>query len=581
MADKTRRKEDLREALKRIDHRGYPAYKDLRGSYDFGDFVLVVDHVQGDPFAAPSRVRVRVAHEKASFPPETYRGRPREVALRDFLTRRFHDAISEVCKGRRGSGKSGLIAIDRPGQEIIERTSAIIGKDFIEARFVMGLPAVGRSVAGREAEAMFLGEVPAIVKRSLFYGSLDRASLMKHIETAEDADYLRGRLRPLGIVSFIADGSVLPRRSGIDQRPLRGEHLVPFQSPETLRVGVELPNRGKITGMGIPGGVTLVVGGGFHGKTTVLNAVELGVYNHIPGDGREFVVTDESAVKIRAEDGRRIEAVDISPFISNLPFGKDTVSFSTDDASGSTSQAANIIEALEAGAETLLIDEDTSATNFMIRDHRMQELVAKSREPITPFIDKIRQLYRDHGVSTILVVGGSGDYFDVADHVICMDEYRPVDVTQEARAIAERYRSERKREGGEGFGAITERCPVKEGIDPSKGRREVRISSRGLQSISFGVHHIDLGAVEQLVDPSQTRAIGEAIHYATRFMDGQRSLREVIDLVLSDIASHGLDALAPYPVGDHAVFRKFELASALNRLRTLKAVQRLRRPASS
>ena len=101
--------------------------------------------------------------------------------------------------------------------------------------------------------------------------------------------------------------------------------------------------------MGIRKGITLIVGGGYHGKSTLLKALEAGVYNHIAGDGREFVITDDTAFKLRAEDGRSITGVDISPFIKNLPNKKDTVHFSTEDASGSTSQAANLMEALESG----------------------------------------------------------------------------------------------------------------------------------------------------------------------------------------------------------------------------------------
>ena len=324
-----------------------------------------------------------------------------------------------------------------------------------------------------------------------------------------------------------------------------------------------------MAGMGLRKGVTLIVGGGYHGKSTLLRALELGVYNHIPGDGREFVITNPRTMKIRAEDGRRIEKVDISPFISNLPFDQDTRAFSTDDASGSTSQAANIIEALEVGTQVLLIDEDTSATNFMIRDQRMQELVKKDKEPITPFIDKVHQLYEDLGVSTILAIGGSGDYFDVADFVICMMEYKPFDLTSEAHAIAKKYKTGRSPEGGQSFGRIIERIPLAESFNPSKGRREVRISSKGLQSIVFGAYTIDLGSVEQLVSVSQTRAIGAAIYRATKYMDEKKTLREIVDKVLEDIGKNGLETLDNRPVGDYAEFRGLELACAINRLRTL------------
>ncbi len=560
---------DLKGILHRIDGRGYKAYKDIEGEYRCGEYILLVDHVQGDPFAAPTRVRVRVPQAVARFPADTYEVKGREVALRDFITRRFAEASRQFCRGNRGTGNSGLILIDSPKQEILERTSAFITNEHVEARFVMGLPAFGRRIAGKHAEEMFFEELPQIVRSSLFQKNLNTSGLYEHIETAEDADYLRSQLDTMGLVAFVADGAVLPRATGVDPRPLEKGRVVAFEAPETLRKRVELPNRGTITGMGVPRGITLIVGGGYHGKSTLLRALEEGVYNHIPGDGREFVVSNPCTVKIRAEDGRRIEKVDISPFIANLPFGQDTRKFSTDDASGSTSQAANIMESLEAGARVLLIDEDTSATNFMIRDQRMQELVSKDKEPITPFIDKVRQLYLDHGVSTILAIGGSGEYFDVADHVVCMVEYQPNDLTQEARLIAERYKAGRIPEGGERFGTITGRVPLARSFDPSRGRREVKISSKGLQSIAFGTHTIDLGAVEQLVDISQTRAIGDAIYYATRYMDGSRSLKQIVDAVLSAIEEKGLDVLNRRPVGDYAQFRGLELAAAINRLRTL------------
>jgi len=565
--------DELRSTLRRIDGRGYKAYKDIRGEYRFDRYKLVIDHVQGDPFAAPSRVRVIVPQSIAGFPQDSFKGRSRSLALRDFLTRRFSDAARRVPKGNRGSGKSGVISIDRPGQEILERTSMFVDPERVEARFVMGLPAFGRRVAGSQAISMFFEELPRIVSESLFFENLDHQSIYEHVEVAEDADNLRGMLNDMGLVAFVADGSILPRSSGIDPRPLKRGNVVEFRSPPSLRVEVDLPNRGNISGMGVPEGVTLIVGGGYHGKSTLLNALELGVYDHIPGDGRELVVADPTSMKIRAEDGRRIERTDISPFISNLPFGRDTVGFSTEDASGSTSQAANIIESLEVGTNTLLIDEDTSATNFMIRDHRMQELVSKDREPITPFVDKVRQLYRDLGVSTILVIGGSGDYFDVADRVICMVDYVPQDLTEEARGIAESNRSERRLEGGEEFGQLTPRIPLAKSFDPSKGRRDVRISTKGLHSIAFGTHNIDLGDLEQLVDSSQTRAIGEAIHYATGIMDGRMSMSEIVDRVIEEISIKGLDVLSPRPVGDHAQFRGQELAAAINRLRTLEVWQ--------
>ncbi len=570
---KTHGSEDLQHILLKINGRGYKAYKELEGRYDFDDFVLIIDHVQSDPFAAPSRIRVLIKQSKAGFPANTFNNKSREIGLRDFLTRRFYALAKKIAKGNRGTGKSGLIFIDTPGQEVLERTSVLVDHEHVEARFYVGLPARGRSVLSRVAESMLLHEVPDIIRSSLFYKKLDMKRLYAHIETVEDADFIREQLADYGLVSFIADNSVLPRSSGIDSRPLSKGNIVPFKSPASMKISFNLPNYGLIEGMGIKAGITLIVGGGYHGKSTLLDAVKLGIYNHVPGDGREFVITLVDAVMIRAEDGRRVEGVDISPFINNLPYGQNTGLFCTENASGSTSQSANIIEALECGASVVLIDEDRSATNFMIRDHRMQELISKDLEPITPFIDKVRQLYQDNGVSTILVIGGSGDYFDVADHVVSMKEYLPEDRTSDAKAIAETYATQRKREGGEVFGFMKNRVPLSGSFDPSRGKRDVKISLKGLLSIIFGTHEIDLGAVEQLVDVSQTKALGDAIHYATRYMNNERTLKEVIELVMVDIHTSGLDVLNKQRFGDYAVFRKYELAAAINRLRTLKVIQ--------
>lgn len=567
----------LRATLRRIDGRGYKAYKDLRGSYQCDPHVLHIDHVQGDPFAAPTRARIQVPQQVCGFPEALFNSPSRRVALEDYITRQFARAITDVAKGRRGSGKSGAIQIDRCGQEILERTSASVTSEFVEVRFTVGLPAKGRTVLASQADTMLLREIPDILQRALLFERLSTSDIRQHVEVAEDQDALRRLLHSRHLVAFLADGAVLPRRGGVDDRPRQPtpqEPVVAFQSPPELRVDFELPNCGPIRGMGIPAGVTLIVGGGFHGKSTLLQALERGVYNHIPGDGREYVVSRPDAWKIRAEDGRRIERVDISPFLKNLPFGKDTAQFCTENASGSTSQAANILEALEMGSQLLLIDEDTSATNFMIRDERMQELVAKDKEPITPFVDKVRQLYRDDDVSTILVMGGSGDYFDVADTVIMLDAYTPRDVTPQARAITQQHRTTRHNEGGEHFGVLAHRAPQARSFDARRGKRDVKIDIKGLHTIIYGTTTIDLSGLEQLVDASQTRAIGDIIlYYARQYAGNTTTLREGLDRVFAEISAHGLDALSTRKPGNYAMPRLFEVAAAINRMRTLHVKQ--------
>ena len=558
----------LASTLLRLDNANYKAYKDIKGSYQFADFQLIIDYVQGDPFAAPSQLRVVMPQTVAQFPPKLYQSPSREVALKDYLARQFAREASELSE-HRGTGKSGLIAIAPIGQEVLERNAVYIDSQAVEIRFVVGLPARGRRILGRQAAMMLCEELPQLIDRTLIYDALDPAAIAQQIETIEDADWLREQLRQHNLVTFVANGAILPRRSGIDPRPLLDG--ISFQSPPSLEVSFVCPNRGAIKGMGIPKGISLIVGGGYHGKSTLLRAIELSIYNHIPGDGREYVVTQPQAVKIRAEDGRSIAGVNISPFINHLPQQRSTTDFVTTNASGSTSQAANIIEALEAKAELLLIDEDTSATNFTIRDRRMQALIAKDKEPITPFIDKVRQLYSDLGVSTILVMGGSGDYFDVADLVIALENYLPQDVTQPAKAIAHAYQTQRSPEGGDCFGTITPRIPLAQSIDPSRGKRDVKLKSRGTDRIGIGIEDIDLSAVSQIVDEGQLKAIALAIVYAkNNYMDDKLTLPEILTRVQTDIATSGLDILSDYPQGNLVQFRPLELAAAINRLRSLQ-----------
>jgi len=570
-------KEDLRIILAGIDGRGYKAYKDIEGAYDFGHFSLLIDHVQGDPFAGPTGVILQIPQERAKVPPELFQNKTRAVALQDYLTRKFAAAIRSVVRGSRGIGGSGRISIDLPGQEVLERTSCRVDGEKVEVRFTMGLPAAGRTILSRQAEEMFFAEVPKIVERSLFYGNLTPGEGKNHVDVVEDQEFIRTQLTQKKWICFIANGSLLPRGSGVDERPMKGAEtgterpVVFFQSPPEMEVEVQTLHRGKIKGMAIPEGVILIVGGGFHGKSTLLNAMEKGVYPHIPGDGREFVVTHPAAVKVRAEDGRSVEKVDIRPFIANLPLGVNTAEFSTENASGSTSQAANIIEALEVGARVLLIDEDTSATNFMIRDQRMQELVSKSKEPITPFIDKVRQLYQEQGVSTVLVMGGSGDYFDVATWVIMMDAYLPKEVTPRVREIVQKYPSVRKSEGSASFGRVGSRIPLPISFDPQRGKRDVKIDAKSLKMILYGRTAIDLSQVAQVADESQTNAIGDLIHYcATRYFTGEVPLAEGLKKAMADVEAKGLDVLSPFKKGDYARPRLFELAAAINRMRTLK-----------
>lgn len=560
--------ERLREKLNQIDGKGYKAYKDIQGTYKGDGFLLHIDYVQPDPFAPPSRLRMEIPGSIIRLKDEWYFTDCRKTALEDFLAREISHRISMYGRGRTGTGKSGLIMIDTPSQEILKRTAVKVDKQRVEIRLSAGLPAAGRTVLGKLASGLLCSDIPEIVKRSMF--EFSKEQLEEQLMLCDNQQYIRKYIDDNRYICFIANSSILPRESGISDRPLKSQNVVPFESPKSLEVEIPLPHGKPIKGMAIPYGVTLIVGGGYHGKSTLLKAIERGVYDHIKGDGREYVITNARAFKVRAEDGRSVEKVNISPFISNLPLNKDTTKFTTEDASGSTSQAANIMEALEAGCSTFLIDEDTSATNFMVRDARMQELVSKDKEPITPFIDKVRLLYKDFGVSTILVLGGSGDYFDVADIVIMMDEYKPQDVTKEAREVSVRIKNTRKQEGGERFGEVTHRI-VKRHIpdNPRDGA-----DAKGLSTIIYGKTKVDLSFVEQLVDQSQTRSIALMMEYIlSRLSDDNTPLSQLLDKLYGLIYEKGLEVISPYNgkhPGDLAMPRRLEVSAALNRLRTLR-----------
>ncbi|MFW5898980.1 MAG: ABC-ATPase domain-containing protein [Jiangellaceae bacterium] len=573
---------DLAHALRRIDGKGYKAYKDVRGAWRFQGGILFVDHVQADPFAAPSKLRVRCDRASLRIPRELAESPTRRTALEDFLARRVHAAVGDV---RAKAKHAPTLSIDAGGQTVLERTAMIVRPDVVEARVEVGLPAAGRRVLGLQAKDLLCDTLPELVTRSLAWSPEVDTDGRAFVQCVENQEHVRARLREMGLVAFVADGAILPRASGVSDAPLTSPRRVPFESPDALRVTVELPHPADgpggtattLSGMGVPAGVTLIVGGGYHGKSTLLRALEVGVYPHVPGDGREYVISDPDAVKIRAEDRRRIEGVRITPLIADLPDGTDTEAFSTDEASGSTSQAAALVEAVEVGARALLMDEDTCATNLMVRDARMQALVAEEAEPITPLVDRVQELYGTLGVSSVLVMGGSGDYLDVADTVIQMQHYRPYEVTEAGRRIARDMPTRRQRPSRTAPLQVADRAPLANTLDPSRGKKAVKIDAPSRERLRYGREDVDLRCLDQLLDVGQTRAVGQAVRLAAaRWMDGRRPLREVLDALDAVLQAEGTDVLNPFGgdgreghPGRFARPRRHEVAAALNRIRTL------------
>lgn len=586
---------ELTSHLHAIDGRSYAAYKAIVGRYRSPlGWVLYIDRIQPDPYAPPTAIRVVLplaltgadarltgANETLTEANEPLTGTnshltaspTRAVALRDYLAR----TLRELLKGQ-------AISIAPAGQEILERSSVNLHETwqddfstpafnapgpYLELRLRWSLPAFGREIAGRQAARnLNLDLARAIASLDLRESELG-AEAWKHCQVAEDHAALQEILVERGWVAFLADGANLARRSGVSQLPLEGG--LPLTAPETLAQTVQLPHAGVVRGTAIPAGVTVIAGGGYHGKSTLLNAIARGIYPHIPGDGRELVATVPEAMAVRAADGRAVTGVDLRPFISHLP-GRDAdpAQFTTANASGSTSQAASIMESLELWGQpaqaALLLDEDTCATNLLIRDQRMRALVSSEREPITPLVDRIRALHRERGISTLIVMGGSGDYLDVADQVLIMDSYRLVDATAQARQVCDSQ--PRVDTSLPDFPLPAQRLPQR---PEAKRRGPSRTRALGTQRLVLDRHEVDVADVSGLVDEGQALAVAWALRaLLERHFDGRTSLPQALAQVAKRLDDVGLDALGEA----HPAFlvrpRLVDVGAAVNRLRSLQ-----------
>ena len=554
---------DLLDQLRHADGRPYGFYKKVAGAWDYGDFTLAIDHVQADPFAPPTALRAYATPQAMGLPEEALASPDARLAAADFLARAFDEAIR--ARGARD------VSIARAGALILQRSYASVLPDRVEVRFQAKLPARGRTILGKSAARLFDVDVPNVVMDCFDFVSHDpdttrkRSRLLAHIASYEDHRALQEQLEANGWVTFVADDSLLARRSGVSEAPLTGNGVVAFRSPDSLRASVSLPHAGDVSGMAIPRGLTLIVGGGYHGKSTLLEAIARGVYAHVPGDGRELVATDPSATKVRAADGRAVTGVDISAFISHLPGSIDTTNFSTENASGSTSQAASIIESLQLGARSLLIDEDTSATNLLIRDTRMRDLVAADKEPITPLVDRVSSL-TGAGTSLIMVVGGSGAFLDAADRVLMMDNYRCLDVTERAKQVAADL--PRPRTDAPASWDSAPRVPL------AKARVDrPRTKATGTHALTVDRQVVDISDVEAVLDPGQAEAIAWCVRGVLEEMAGKQDLVELMAKLGRRLASEGLDAVCKFGARPYPAFlarpRLIDVGAAINRYRGL------------
>jgi len=544
--------ENLHTLLKRIDGKAYKAYKEILGEYNFNNYILKILHVQGDPFANPSVFEISFSLLKFGFSPEFFNTNSRKVAFEDYILRTIFEYLSKL------SNKS--ISIYKPSQEILKRSCVEINSEIIKIKFYVCLPAKGRRVLAKETIEIVETQIPSLTDK---IKKINEKKLEAHIILNENANLFRNKLKELGIKVFIGNNSILPRKNAIDDSPLK--NAIKFQAPQNLEETISLKNGFSLTGMAIRDGVTILTGGGFHGKTTLLNAIEKGIYNHIAGDGREYVFTTEDAVKVRTENGRSVNKVNISSFIKNLPFKKDTVEFTTENASGSTSQASNIIEALELGCRLLLIDEDTSATNFLLRDKKITELISENHEPITPFISRVQGMYRKNGISTILVIGGLGEYFHVADKVLLMENYKLIDATEKARNIIKKYETisiiDKKIEFNQRYFNMVETIKI-------FNTKKVKIKNKGLNDLFIGKNEVDLKYIEQIVENGQINFIGELLRKIFTRRDLEKlNINDILETYNRRLENENICDLLGIEHASLVYARKFEVASAINRIR--------------
>jgi predicted ABC-class ATPase len=575
----------LQSLLASIADQSYQNIQKLRGSYHFPRFELSFIKMQGSPGANPASIAaVKIALQDSKIPEQFLDSVKCKLALADFLIRRFRGRIDRFARQNRGKDGSGSFSTIALSQKMLIRDSILFDDDAVYLRFIISLPAKGQGGGVFDAEQAWImlnQELTAIVDACFFYQDYDeqtRTLLERFVDVQKTRTEIIEFMRQHDLVVFIANNAKLPRHSGVDDRPSMDESVKTFQSPTSLQIKIHLSDGRSITGMGIKEGITCITGGGYHGKSTLMQAILAGVYAHIPGDGREYVVTREDAFFIRAEEGRSVRDVDISPFIGDLPNGLKTDRFSSDNASGSTSQAANIVEAIESGSRLLLFDEDTCATNFLVRDELIKKILDEAQEPIKPLYSTARSLWKRHRISMIFVVGGLGYFLQKADTCLLMDNYHCEDITSTVRDRL----GEIVEEDASIPAFMSSRRLVADNFDSAyiNQRLNKRIPKRikdlrnAPRQLEYGMDLINLDAVEQIAEAPQILTIGYCL-LALRIKlkqsgDKLETIRFWIDWLEGEISKHGLDVLEPDYPGTLSMPRRYELAAAINRMRSLK-----------
>ncbi len=577
--------QNLKTQIESIADQPYRHIRKLNGSYKFPGFDFRFIRIQGSPGANPASIAEITVPVKATGFPDLFMAKSiYRIAMADFIIRRFKLGIDRIAKQNRGRDGSGSFYTIEFSQKMLQRDCILFVDNDIELRFIFSLPAKG-SGGGQfdagQAWLMFEKELTAMVDFALYYKNYDQASrqlLDRYLDVQHKREQIKNYLQKNGLTVFINNGAILPRQSGIDDRPAIGKNIVPFQSPMSCQVDIPISDTEVIQGMAIKEGITCITGGGYHGKSTLLQAIIAGVYAHIPDDGREYIVTREDAVFIRAEEGRSIRNVYISAFIGMLPNGMNTEQFSTDNASGSTSQAAMIVESLEAGSNLLLFDEDSCATNLMLRDELIAKVMSSTQEPIKPLYNSLRSLWCQYHVSMIFVVGGLGRFLQKADTCLLMDNYQCQDITAKVREELGEIKNEIQHK----IKFSSQRYLASDNFDPAYINQRLnkqipkRIKSlrNAPRQLEYGMDLINLEALPQLIEASQILAIGYCLLRLKKAMEHQGSKTHTIkywlDWLYQQLERHGLCFLQPEYPGLLSLPRRNEVAAAINRTRSLK-----------
>ena len=574
-----RDKEEFYGILQRIDGKSVEEYAQLIGDFDFSRYVLKISsvHREGAGLGQHTLFVLRVPQIIGGFPAHLFNTPVRRVALEDYLTRKVAAQMEALARHDNHGVSRRRLFVACPGQKILPRSSLVVTEEYIEARVYVELPEKNGLVAGAEAQQIFFEDLPAIVNNSLIYCNLSEAEVNGFVNQMEDADHIRRILATRGWVGFVGEGAML-KRAECSDAPDYSQWLGIAISDECA-VNLEVPNAGSVRGVGIPAGITVILGDAASGRVDLMRALADGIYNHIPGDGREMVVTVPDAVYVSAEPGRSVQRVDIRPFVRLGRDASAAADYSCTSADGLVSEAAGFVEALEAGARALLLDESDSSSEFLALSAAAAAVLPQITDSVVPLSVRARAIADELGVS--LVIGGisaAAQFVPVADAVFRIDGHHISDITSAAKAA---FRETPIKAPPADLPALVDRIRrvIPSSIDPSLGRFDASIEAPSVHSLKFGRYTVDLSGCRQLADVYQTLTIGRVLYYAKlRYMDEPRPVREILDLIDRDLSTEGLESLTRDLRGDLARPRRYEIAAALNRLRSLRI---LREPASA